>query len=46
MSHADFLALAYGLTAVLLLVEPLFVWRRHRAARRALARDTSTGVSP
>ena len=45
MSHAGFLVLAYALTAVLLLVEPLLVWRRHRAARRALGRDGSPGVS-
>jgi len=39
MTHADFLSLAYGLTAVLMAVEPWLVWRRHRAARRALGRD-------
>lgn len=36
MSHGAFLALAYVLTALLMAVEPMLVWRRHRAARRAL----------
>ena len=36
MSHAAFLALAYGLTIVVMAIEPVLVWRRHRAARLAL----------
>ena len=37
MSHGTFLALAYGLTVLLMALEPLLVRRRHRAARRAAA---------
>lgn len=44
MSHAAFLGLAYGLTVVLLAVEPVLVWRRHRAARRALGGSGADGT--
>ena len=37
MTHASFVALAYGLTVALLALEPVLVWRRPRAARRARA---------
>ena len=46
MTHEHFLALAYGLTAVAMAVEPLLVWRRHRAARRALGRGHAHGLAP
>jgi heme exporter protein CcmD len=45
MTHESFLLLAYGLTAALMAVEPLLVWRRHRAARRALGKDAPTGAA-
>jgi heme exporter protein CcmD len=42
MTHAHFLWLAYGLTALLMAIEPVLAWRRLRAARRSLAGPGAT----
>lgn len=46
MTHGAFLALAYGLTVLLMAVEPVLVVRRHRAARRAVVEGGGAEPSP
>jgi len=35
--HGGFVWGAYGVAALLMAIEPLLAWRRHRAARRVIA---------